>query len=451
MPYQKNEIKMISDFSMQLSIVLIRVLEFDEINLKITLVKELMNITNSMMQTFNVERLENAFIHKIINVINAKRGFLIKKDKAENYYLAIAINNENILLKNPTNFNQSLISEVQQSKHSIYIENTPIEKNYKPNQFQLDNNTHSIYCAPIIINNEIFGVIYLDNFGNEDMYMKINMEMMDIFLTQFSLALSNVRTYQDLMAKNWELHTIDTMKNDFITIVSHELNTPLVTLQGYVKRLMKNMESIDTESKDLLTKVDKSTNRLISTINDILTLNRFNSKKELTKKLTNITESLNSVFNEIIYLSQSRKMKFKSEISDDLPMVVIDKKSFEILLLNLLMNAVRFTADYGNISLGARKAMFQHEKINDNDAVVIYVQDNGIGIPENEQENVFKAFYELGDIYSHRSSSMEFRSSGLGIGLAIAKRIVELHRGKIWLTSKEREGSTFFVSIPINL
>ncbi|MCL1826972.1 MAG: ATP-binding protein, partial [Candidatus Cloacimonetes bacterium] len=221
------------------------------------------------------------------------------------------------------------------------------------------------------------------------------------------------------------------------------------TLQEYVKKLIKSMHSIDKESQDLLLQVDKSTNRLISSIQDIITLNRYNQKTDLIKKQTDITESLRTIYDEIAYLSQSRKMKLKLEATDNLPKINIEKKSFELLLLNLMMNAVRFTPDYGNITLGARKAMFHHEKINDEDAVVVYVQDNGIGIPEREQENIFKAFFELGDIYTHRSGTMEFRSSGLGIGLAIVKRIVDLHNGKIWIKSKEREGTTVFVSLPL--
>ena len=81
--------------------------------------------------------------------------------------------------------------------------------------------------------------------------------------------------------------------------------------------------------------------------------------------------------------------------------------------------------------------------------MVIYVKDNGIGIPEKELENVFKKFYELNDIYSHKSGTIEYRSSGLGLGLSTCKRIVDLNKGKIWIQSKEHEGTIVFVSLPI--
>ncbi|MCL1827734.1 MAG: hypothetical protein FWG20_06810, partial [Candidatus Cloacimonetes bacterium] len=225
MAFQKSEIKMINDFNLHLSIMLIRLVEFDEVNHKIILMKDLMDITNNMMQTYSIERLEHAFIHNLINVVNAKRGFLIKKDRAGNYYFAVALDYENNLLKNPTDFSQSTVSEVQKNKLPIFIENTLYEPISKYSLLMTESNITSIYCAPILINKDIYGVIYLDNLGQLESTIKINHEMMEIFLTHVSLAINNAKTYQDLMAKNWELHTIDTMKNDFITIVSHELNT----------------------------------------------------------------------------------------------------------------------------------------------------------------------------------------------------------------------------------
>ena len=449
MPFTQHEIKLIHSFSFHLSTMLIRLSEFDEVNQKISLMQRLMNITSNMMQTYDLEKLEYELIQNIIEITKATRGFLIKKDKLGNYYFSVALDNDNHLLNNASNFSKTTVSEVQSSRHPIFIENSLEDINLKNIFYTLDNQANSLYCAPIIVENEIYALLYLDNLGETHSNLKINEEMMTMFLLQVSLALNNAKTYQSLMAKNWELHTLDTMKNDFISIVSHELNTPLITLQGYMQKLKKNVNPIDIETKEILSKVDKSTKKLIGTIQDIMTLNRYNTSTKITKEEVNIFTILNSVYQEIILMAANRKMKINLEVEDDIPDIELEWQSFHVLILNLMLNAIRFTTDYGSIILGARKAIFPHEKINDKDSIVLYVQDNGIGIPENEQENVFKAFYELGDIYSHRSGFLEFRSGGLGIGLAIAKRITELHSGKIWLKSKEKEGTTVFVSLPI--
>jgi signal transduction histidine kinase len=119
------------------------------------------------------------------------------------------------------------------------------------------------------------------------------------------------------------------------------------------------------------------------------------------------------------------------------------------MIYNLVLNAIRFTNDFGTVIIGARKSAFQSEKIDGKEALVLYVQDNGIGIPEYQLQNVFRTFYELNEIYAHKSGIIEYRSSGLGLGLSTSKRIAELHGGKIWIKSKENEGTTVFVSIPL--
>ena len=90
---------------------------------------------------------------------------------------------------------------------------------------------------------------------------------------------------------------------------------------------------------------------------------------------------------------------------------------------HIIINSIRFTKDFGTITLGVRRSTFQQEEIDGKPTLVIYIQDNGIGIPESQLTKVFQKFYELTDIVSHSSGNLEFKSSGLGIGLSIAKKI----------------------------
>jgi signal transduction histidine kinase len=119
------------------------------------------------------------------------------------------------------------------------------------------------------------------------------------------------------------------------------------------------------------------------------------------------------------------------------------------MIYNIVLNAIRFTNDFGTIKIGARRSAFQEEKINNKESLVVYIQDNGIGIPSQQLKNVFRKFYEVNEIYAHKSGTVEYRSSGLGLGLSTSKRIAELHNGRIWIKSKENEGTTVFISLPI--
>lgn len=141
-------------------------------------------------------------------------------------------------------------------------------------------------------------------------------------------------------------------------------------------------------------------------------------------------------------------MFIKLEIEKDLPQLYANWEALHLMLYNIVLNAIRFTNDFGTIIIGARRSAFQQEKLDGKDAMVIYVQDNGIGIPEYQIKNVFRKFYELNEIYAHKSGMVEYRSSGLGLGLATSRRIAELHGGNIWIKSRENEGTTVFMTIP---
>jgi len=151
---------------------------------------------------------------------------------------------------------------------------------------------------------------------------------------------------------------------------------------------------------------------------------------------------------EVLILSRQRKMQIKLEIEEGLPPVNGNWEALHRMIYNVVLNAVRFTREFGTIVIGARKSAFPQERINNQDSLVIYVKDNGIGIPEYQLKNVYRKFYELNDIYAHKSGTVEYRSSGLGLGLAISKRIAELHNGQIIIKSKENEGTSVFMIIP---
>jgi len=339
---------------------------------------------------------------------------------------------------------------VEENRRPLYTSNILEDIIFKTSPSILQYQINSLFCAPIIIENKIYAFLYLDNYQRSHEHMFVDEEVNNMFIMLAENALKNALGYERLMKKNNELKTLDNMKNEFIAIVSHELNTPLTTMQSNLTRLKKNKEAFTMDTNELIKKVEKSTNKLRQSINDIITLNRYNGIKELPLEKHKLEDLLSTIVTEAELTSKHRRMNFRFETGDELPQVMVDWQSFHLMVYNIVQNAIRFTSDFGTIIIGVRNAVFQTEKVGDLDSVVIYIQDNGIGIPEYEQENVFKSFYELGDMLAHRSGDLEYRSSGLGLGLAISKRISELHNGKIWLRSKESEGTIVFISIPVH-
>ncbi|HCX60553.1 MAG TPA: hypothetical protein DG355_07815, partial [Candidatus Cloacimonas sp.] len=312
-----------------------------------------------------------------------------------------------------------------------------------------DYQLHTIFCVPISVDADTFGFLYLDNMDDNSRAMYLKQEIITLFIEQISIAIKNAMLYENLLQKSTELNTFEMLKDEFMAIVSHELNTPLTTLQSYVSRLKRNLYVDEDERKEILNKIENSVKKLIVTTGDINTMNTYNLKKSLSMAPVDISEILELVQQEVEILSRKRKMFIRLEIEKDLPQVMVNWEALHLMIYNLVLNAIRFTNDFGTVVIGARKAAFQQEKLNGKDSLVIYVQDNGIGIPEYQLKNVFRKFYELNEIYAHKSGTVEYRSSGLGLGLSTSKRIAELHKGNIWIKSKENEGTTVFVTLPL--
>ncbi|MDY0151604.1 MAG: GAF domain-containing sensor histidine kinase, partial [Candidatus Cloacimonas sp.] len=361
----------------------------------------------------------------------------------------VQLNQAKQLITNISGVSKTALSLCQTSLEMVSTFNAVEDNRFKSAISVQDYVLHTIFCVPIMVDTAIFGYLYLDNLDDNSREMYLNTEIIKLLMEQITIALKNAMLYDNLLKKNSELNAFEMLKDEFMAIVSHELNTPLTTLQGYISRLKRNLYADEEERKDIVNKIENSVKKLILTSNDITTMNSYNFKKSLTMAILPIDEILELIQQEVQILSRKRKMIIRLEIEKDLPKIKANWEALHLMIYNLVLNAIRFTNDFGTVTIGARRSAFQQEKIDGKESIVLYVQDNGIGIPDYQIKNVFRKFYELNEIYAHKSGTIEYRSSGLGLGLATSKRIAELHGGNIWIKSKENEGTTVFITIPL--
>lgn len=444
--YQKKEIEIVKNLRLHLTFVLIRIDEFITLNKNMELMSKLIEITRKFFAILNLDKLEQEIVAFTMDFTESTRGFLIKKDQYENYTYKVAMDDSKQILKNYMYISKSILSEVQRLKQPIQILNAE-EENIFSNYADLNAEILSIYCAPLIVDGNIYGFLYLDNLNSEKNEMQINPNFMKLMLTQISIAIKNAQQYEILTQTNKEISSLDDLKKDFINIVSHELKTPLVALQGYSKLLYK--AKLPEREKDIVRSLSKSTHKLDITITDIINFNKYQMLKKLHKEKISILHILTELQDEGKRISAKRNMIFRLEVESTLHKVNINWNAFYLMMFNIVHNAIRFTKDFGTITIGARHSAFQQEEIDGKESLIVYVNDNGIGIPDKEHEKIFQKFYELTDIISHSSGDTEFHSSGLGLGLATAKLIANLHKGRIWVNSKENEGTTVFVVLPL--
>lgn len=255
----------------------------------------------------------------------------------------------------------------------------------------------------------------------------------------------------ELEKANGRLRELDRLKSDFIILVSHELRTPLTLISGYAHLLDEQIKQSDgTLVADAVSGVADGLNqgvgRMREVVNEIISVARITSGAlDLVLgpvKLHEIVARVCSAFEETC---DKRTLSIQIGDLSHLPVIEGDEKRLQLALENVIGNAVKYTPDGGSIFIVGR---------NLENAVDIIVRDTGIGIPVEEQRQIFEQFYVLGSIEHHSTSKSAFQGGGLGLGLAISKGIIEAHNGRIWVESDRRDfealpGSTFHILLPV--
>ncbi|MCX6045947.1 MAG: HAMP domain-containing sensor histidine kinase [Chloroflexi bacterium] len=240
-----------------------------------------------------------------------------------------------------------------------------------------------------------------------------------------------------LTAANIELHNLDEIKSKFVSIAAHELRNPLASILGYVEMLEEDLALFHEEHAHYIKAIHKSAKRVLSITNDLLDVTRIESGRlELILKSTNLVEMLEDVADELQPQLEAKHQSLLLDSTPDVPLAFCDNTRTFQILANLLSNAIKYTPEEGQITLCLDA---QAEE----GFIVVSVADTGIGISQNDQGNLFRSFF--------RGSNTHLTSAtGAGLGLSIAKSLVELQGGRIWLTSELNQGSTFYVTIPID-
>ena len=227
------------------------------------------------------------------------------------------------------------------------------------------------------------------------------------------------------------LKELDQLKSRFFANISHEFRTPLTLILGQIDSVMS--ENIDVKEKGKLQVANRNARRLLGLINQLLDLSKLEAgSMELNSEHHNIVPFLKSLFYSFESLSESQKitLKFESEC-ENIP-VVFDPDKMEKIFYNLISNAFKFVSSKGEIKVSLNIV---------NSTAEIRIKDTGIGIPSNRLTHIFDRFYQV-------DGSASGKHEGTGIGLALTKELIELHKGSISVNSKEGEGSEFIILLP---
>ena len=260
-------------------------------------------------------------------------------------------------------------------------------------------------------------------------------QLVETFADQAAIAIENVRLFNEIQDKSRQLEVASKHKSEFLANMSHELRTPLNAIIGFADVLGQKMfGELNPKQSDYLADIGTSGRHLLDLVNQILDLSKVEAgRMELEPSAFAPGETIRASLAFVRDRAAAHRIQVAAEIPTDLPTVTADERKIRQVLLNLLSNAVKFTPDGGWIGVTARARGGQLE---------VAVKDTGIGIALADQATVFEEFRQVGQP-SDRSRE------GSGLGLALAKRFVELHGGRIWVESEPGTGSTFTFAIPV--
>jgi signal transduction histidine kinase len=225
------------------------------------------------------------------------------------------------------------------------------------------------------------------------------------------------------------------MKSQFLAHVSHELRTPLNAIIGFSEILEdQTFGPMNERQARYMQNILKSSRHLLALINDILDLTKVEAAKmELIATDFLLQDLVRNVLDGLDPLAKNKQIQVTHELAEDFPIIEADEGRLRQVLINLLSNAIKFTSEGGLVSVLV--------DLVEDDFVRVQVRDTGIGIKKEHQDLIFSEFSQVDETYARRYM-------GTGLGLALTKRLVEMHGGTIWVESVEGEGSTFSFTVP---
>jgi two-component system, OmpR family, phosphate regulon sensor histidine kinase PhoR len=232
-----------------------------------------------------------------------------------------------------------------------------------------------------------------------------------------------------------ELRRLERVRRDFVANVSHEFKTPLTAIRGFAETLLAGALEDADHRRRFVEIIQEHAERLTRLTDDLLKLSKIEAgQMELDLRPQNATELVELCVNTARFGAERKQHSIEVDCPEDLPAVSADAGRFRDVLQNLLDNAVQYTPRGGHIRVSAAAQ---------NGEVIFTVADDGIGIPEAEQERIFERFYRV-DVGRSREVG------GTGLGLSIARHITEAHGGRIWVESTVGQGSRFHVAVPVS-
>lgn len=434
----------------------------------------LRNYSQATSRTLDVHELALVVIGSISELVETNRGALLTLTKKEDNHEIEAIPAMGRINLEKVHFSSSalLLATLSQQRQPLLqyeLDFNPIyHKLSAEERAWLQSMAMDVY-VPVGTDNSLDGLIAIGPKLSGIPYQPDELELLQTLADQTVIALQNARLYSelgeqnekirqlniDLVSQNERLEIMDRVKSDFITIASHELRTPLTQVKGYADILAAmNNENILTrdQTREIVGHINRATVQLEGLITAMLDASQLDvAGMQLTFMETSLDMIIRLATDPLRNALRDRRIHYETQGLTDIPPVHADFKRLVQCLTNIIGNAIKYTPDHGSITISARLLPMHNIE---EEYVEIVIADTGIGIDSKYHELIFEKFFRIGDPQLHSTGSTKFKGAGPGLGLPIAKGVIEAHNGRIWVESEGEDeqrlpGSQFHIILPV--
>jgi signal transduction histidine kinase len=291
----------------------------------------------------------------------------------------------------------------------------------------------ALLSVPLLREDQIIGSLSFNRKAPGEFPPEV-VDVLKTFATQSALAIQNARLFREIADKSAQLEAASRHKSEFLANMSHELRTPLNAIIGFSEVLAEKMfGEVNDKQSEYLRDILESGRHLLSLINDILDLSKIEAgRMELEASEFDLPTAIQNALTLVRERALRRGIALHHAIDDRVADIRADERKVKQVLLNLLSNAIKFTPEGGRIDVRAAPA---------DELVAVSVTDSGVGIAPEDQEAVFEEFRQVG--------TADKKAEGTGLGLALSRKFIELHGGRIWVTSQVGVGSKFTFTLPV--
>jgi signal transduction histidine kinase len=290
--------------------------------------------------------------------------------------------------------------------------------------------THSLVAVPLIVRGEVIGVLEALNKKDNAHYTEEDLTILETLAALAAQAIQNVFLQRKVRATAIELAELERLKTDFIAIASHELRTPLGLILGHATFLRELSGEEYGEQLDMIIRNAAKLKTIVENLSDVDNIQ--SGAARVRSQALSLRKIIDEVVNTFQDEAKAKNITLKAEDGEEPLPLDADALKLSIALSNLVKNALQFTESGGHVTIGVQE---------EDGFYKVTVVDDGIGIPARDLPRVFERFFQV-------ETHLTRRYGGMGLGLAVAKAMIDLHGGRIWAESEEGRGSKFTILLP---